>query len=98
MKKNRLFNEKDIRTALKYTTDLPSLEKKFRILTNTILDLEIKKKELAAQLIDLEHVINQYQHDINIEKEKFSKMEARMPRLLINPSHDRQDRTNELHK
>ena len=47
MKKNKLINEKDIKTALKYATDLPSLETKFRGLANTVLDLEIKKKNLV---------------------------------------------------
>ena len=62
MKKNKLLNQKNIKTILKYTIDdLPSIEKKFRSLANTVLDLEIRKKELSAQLIDLAQVVNQYQ-------------------------------------
>ena len=69
-KKNKLINEKDIKTILKYTNDLPSLENKFRSLANTVLDLEIKKKELNTQLIDLVHAINQYQHAIDYQERK----------------------------
>ena len=44
MKKNKLINQKDIMTVIKYAHDLPSLENKFRDLANIILDLEIKKE------------------------------------------------------
>lgn len=60
MKKNKIINQKDIKKVLKYAIDdLPCLENKFRSLANTVLDLEIKKKELSAQLLDLRHVISQ---------------------------------------
>lgn len=49
MKKNKLGLNRDIRTVLKYATSLPSLENKFRSLSNAFLDLEIKKNELSAQ-------------------------------------------------
>jgi hypothetical protein len=48
MKKNKLINEKNIKTVLRYATDLSSLENRFSDLANTILDLEIKKKELSG--------------------------------------------------
>ena len=70
MKKNKLLSEKDIKTVLKYAADLPSVENKFRSLANSVLDLEIKKKELSAQLTDLGLAINQYQHAIDIKKDK----------------------------
>jgi len=54
MKKDKLINEKNIKTVLRYAADLPSLENKFRGLANTVLDLEIKKKELSTQLVDLD--------------------------------------------
>ena len=38
MKKNKLINEKDIKAALKYVTDLPSLENKFHGLANYYTD------------------------------------------------------------
>jgi transposase len=76
MKKNRLINEKNIKTVLKYAAGLPSLENKFRGLANTILDLEIKKRELSAQLVDLGCAIDQYQCAIGNEKERLMKMNA----------------------
>jgi hypothetical protein len=69
MKINKLVNEKDIKTVLKYATDLPSLENKFRSLANSVLDLEIKKKELGAQLTDLAQVISQYQSVLDNKKQ-----------------------------
>ena len=51
IKKNKLINQKDIQTMLRYTAhDLPSLEIKFRNLSNDVIDLEIKKKELKDTL------------------------------------------------
>ena len=61
-----MINEKDIETVLKYAVDLPSLENKFRSLANTVLDLEIKKKELNCQLMDLRHIMKQYQNTVVI--------------------------------
>jgi DNA-binding Lrp family transcriptional regulator len=75
MKKNKLFNQKDIKTVLKYTHDLPSLENEFRGLANTVLELEIEKKELNAQLLDLRYLMNQYQNAIDMKRERLSKME-----------------------
>jgi hypothetical protein len=70
MKTNKMINEKDIETVLKYTSDLPILENKYRSLANTVLDLEIKKKELSDQLVDLAQVINQYQDVIDNKKQQ----------------------------
>jgi hypothetical protein len=61
LKKTKLINQKDIKVILGYAADLPSLENKFRSLANTVLDLEIKKKELNVQLTDLAQAINRYQ-------------------------------------
>jgi hypothetical protein len=74
MKKNKLINQKDIRMMLGYAADLPSLENKFRSLVNTVLDLEIKKKELSAQLTDLAQIINQYQSVLDNKKQYYSDM------------------------
>jgi hypothetical protein len=68
MNKNKLINKKDIKVILGYAADLPSLENRFRSLANTVLDLEIKKKELSAQLIDLAQAINRYQTTIDNNK------------------------------
>jgi hypothetical protein len=78
MKKNKLVNGKDIKTVLKYATDLPSIENRFHSLANTVLDLEIKKKELSAQLFDLGQIINQYQNTIDSKKHQLMKMDAQL--------------------
>jgi hypothetical protein len=78
MKKNKLVNEKDIKTVLKYATDLPSIENRFHSLANTVLDLEIKKKELSAQLFDLGQIINQYQNTIDSKKYQLKKMDTQL--------------------
>jgi hypothetical protein len=72
LKKSKATNQKEIKTILKYAADLPSLENKFRSLANTVLDLEIKKKELSTQLIDLAQVINQYQSVIYNKNQCFA--------------------------
>jgi hypothetical protein len=41
MKQNKQINQKDIKTILRYASDLPSLESEFRGIANTVLDLEI---------------------------------------------------------
>jgi hypothetical protein len=66
IKKNKLVNQKDIKMILGYAADLPSLESKFRSLANTVLDLEIKKKELNYQLMDLRHIMKQCQNTVAI--------------------------------
>jgi DNA-binding Lrp family transcriptional regulator len=71
MKKNKLFNQKDIKTVLKYAHDLPSLENEFRSLASTVLELEIRKKELNA----LRYLISQHQNAIDMKRERLSKME-----------------------
>ncbi|MGA7370870.1 MAG: hypothetical protein WBX01_17240 [Nitrososphaeraceae archaeon] len=64
-----MINKKDIQTILKHAGhDLPSLEDKLRQLSNAVLDLEIRKKELSAQLIDLGQTIAQYQNIIDNKK------------------------------
>jgi hypothetical protein len=85
MKKNKLINQKDIKTVLKYANDLPSLENKFRDLANIVLDLEIKKKELKntlmqqnAQLFDLVQTITQYQNTIDSKKHQLMKMDTQL--------------------
>ncbi|MGC1132518.1 MAG: hypothetical protein WA941_06830 [Nitrososphaeraceae archaeon] len=83
MKKNKLINQEDIKTVLKYANDLPSLENRFHDLANIVLDLEIKKKELNAQLLDLEHIICQYQNAIHMNGKRLSEMEAYMSQPAI---------------
>jgi transposase len=84
MKKNKLINQKDIQTVLKYAAhDLPSLENRVHKLANDVIDLEIKKKEGNAQLMDLVEVLNQYQNAIEIKKEQLIKMDACMSQPAI---------------
>jgi transposase len=83
LKKSKLTNQKDIKMILNYADDLPSLESKFRSLANTVLDLEIKKKELSTQLIDLAQVINRYQIDIDNKKEQLMKTNVYISKLAI---------------
>jgi hypothetical protein len=85
MKKNKLINQKDIKTVLKHAHDLPSLENKFYDLANIVLDLEIKKKELKntimqqnTRLFDLGQVINQYQNTIDSKKNQLMKMDTQL--------------------
>jgi hypothetical protein len=52
MKKNKLINQKDIQTILRYTAhDLPSLENKIYQLTNDVINLEDKKRDLIQKLV-----------------------------------------------
>lgn len=81
MKNNKLFNQKDIKTVLKYAYNLPSLENEFRGLAKTVLELEIEKKELSAQLLDLGHIMNQYQNAIDTKRERLTDMEVYISRL-----------------
>ena len=77
MKKNKLINQKDIQTALRYAAfDLPSFESKIRKLTSDVIELEYRKKDLnntiklqSAQLSDLGQVIVRYQGAIDNKKE-----------------------------
>lgn len=85
MKKDKLINQKDIKTVLKYAHDLPSLENKFHDLANIVLDLEIKKKELKntimhqnTQLFDLGQIIIQYQNTIDSKKYQLKKMDTQL--------------------
>jgi hypothetical protein len=85
MKKNKLINQRDIKTVLKYAHDLPSLENKFHDLANIVLDLEIKKKELKntitqqnTQLFDLGQIIHQYQNTIDRKKYQLMKMDTQL--------------------
>lgn len=74
MRKNRLINQKDIKVILGYAAGLPSLENKFRSLSNTVLDLEIKKKEVSTQLLDLGHVISQYKSTFDSKQQQLMRI------------------------
>ena len=84
MKKNKLINQKDIMTVIKYAHDLPSLENEFRDLANIVLDLEIKKKELkilsCSRMLNylIGQVINQYQNTIDSKIHQLMKMDTQL--------------------
>ena len=78
MKKNKMINQKDIETVLKHAGDLPSLENKLYSLANNVIDLEIKKKEMNAQLFDLGQTITQYQNMIDSKKLQLMKMDEQL--------------------
>jgi hypothetical protein len=78
MKKNRLINQKDIQTLLRYASfNLPSLENKIRKLTSDVIELEFRKKDLnntimlqRAQLYDLGLAIIRYQNAIEYKQQQ----------------------------
>jgi hypothetical protein len=73
LKKIKMLNERDIHRILRYAGhDLPLLENKIRKLTNDIIELEFRKKDLnntirlqRAQLSDLGQAIIRYQSAID---------------------------------
>jgi hypothetical protein len=90
-------NREEIQNVLRYAHDLPSLENKFRGIANTVLDLEIKKKELNVQLLDLRYLINQFQNAIDMKRERLSNMELTMsqPAIRYGKSKSSKSKSNE---
>ena len=76
LKKNKMLSKQHILKILRYAAhELPLLENKMRKLTNDIIELEFRKKDLdntimlqRAQLSDLGQVITNYQNVIDNEK------------------------------
>ena len=74
-----MLSKQHILKILRYAGhDLPLLENKIRKLTNDIIELEIRKKDLnntiilqRAQLSDLGQAIIRYQNAIDIKKQDF---------------------------
>ena len=74
-----MLSKQHILKILRYAGhDLPLLENKIRKLTNDIIELEIRKKDLnntiilqRAQLSDLGQAIIRYQNTIDIKKQDF---------------------------
>ena len=71
-----MLSKQHILKILRYAGhDLPSLENKIRKLTNDVIELEFRKKDLnntimlqLAQLSDLGQAITKYQNAIDSEK------------------------------
>lgn len=76
MKKNRLINQKDIQTVLRYAAfDLPSLENRIQQSTSDVIDMEWKKKRLVDEVIKLNSYLSQLKkllkrHKMEIELKK----------------------------
>lgn len=76
MKKNRLINQKDIQTVLRYAAfDLPSLENRIQQSTSDVIDMEWKKKRLVDEVIRLNSYLSQLKkllkrHKMEIELKK----------------------------
>lgn len=76
MKKNRLINQKDIQTVLRYAAfDLPSLENRIQRSTSDVIDMEWKKKRLVDEVIRLNSYLSQLKkllkrHKMEIELKK----------------------------
>ena len=76
LKKNKMLSKQHILKILRYAGhELPSLENKMRKLTNDIIELEFRKKDLdntimlqRAQLSDPGQVITKYQYVIDNKK------------------------------
>ena len=74
-----MLSKQHILKILRYAGhDLPLLENKIQKLTNDIIELEIRKKDLnntiilqRAQLSDLGQAIIRYQNAIDIKKQDF---------------------------
>jgi hypothetical protein len=76
MKKNRLINQKDIQTVLKYAAfDLPSLENRIQQSTSDVIDMEWKMKRLVDEVVKLNSYLSQLKkllkrHKMEIELKK----------------------------
>jgi hypothetical protein len=79
LKKNRLINQKDIQTTLKYTAfDLPFLESKIQRLTSDAIELEWKKKQSRDEVAILNSSISQLKKSLN-----WYKMEIEQKKQII---------------
>jgi prefoldin subunit 5 len=83
LKDRRMLSEKHISKFLRYADhDLPELTNKIQRLTNDVIDLEYKKRDLKdtlmlwnAQLVDLGQTIIQYQSAIDRKKQQLTRMD-----------------------
>jgi hypothetical protein len=86
LKKNESINQKNIERLLRYAVyDLPSLENRIRRLSNDVIDMEWRKKELrdeAAKLISsnsqLEKIQERYQLEIELKREIISNLDQQI--------------------
>ena len=82
MKKNKLINQKDIQTVLRYAAfDLPALENRCQQLSSDVLELQSRKKQLGdevatqcSSISKLEKSLNWYKVEIKQKKEIISNL------------------------
>ncbi len=86
IKKNKLINEKDIRTVLRYAAfDLPTLENRCQQLSSDVLELQFRKKKLGdevatqcSSITQLEKSLNWYKMEIKQKKEIISNLDQQL--------------------
>ena len=86
MKKNKLINQKDIQTVLRYAAfDLPTLKSRCHQLSSDVLELQSRKKrqgdEVATQcssITQLEKSLNWYKMEIKQKKEIISNLDQQL--------------------
>jgi hypothetical protein len=83
LKKNKSINQKNIERLLRYAVyDLPSLENRIRRLSNDVIDMEWRKKELRDEVAKLNSQLEQtqkrYQMEIELKKEIISNLDRQI--------------------
>ena len=86
MKKNKLINQKDIQTVLRYAAfDLPALENRCQQLSSDVLELQFRKKRLGdevatqcSSISKLEKSLNWYKVEIKQKKEIISNLDQQL--------------------
>ena len=86
MKKNKLINQKDIQTVLRYAAfDLPALENRCQQLSSSVLELQFRKKKLGDEIAtqcssisQLEKSLNWYKMEIKQKREIISNLDQQL--------------------
>ncbi len=86
LKKNKLINQKDILTVLRYAAfDIPTLENRCQQLSNDVLELQFRKKKLGdevatqcSSITQLEKSLNWYKMEIKQKKEIISNLDQQL--------------------
>ena len=86
LKKNKLINQKDIQTVLRYPAfDIPTLENRCQQLSNDVLELQFRRKKLGdevaiqcSSITQLEKSLNWYKVEIKQKKEIISNLDQQL--------------------
>ena len=86
LKKNKLINQKDIQTVLRYAAfDIPTLENRCQQLSNDVLELQLRKKKLGdevatqcSSITHLEKSLSWYKMEIKQKKEIISNLDQQL--------------------